>query len=355
MSQRFAIVMAGGSGTRFWPASRAVKPKQFLQLADEGESLLQATVRRARALVGRDNVLVVTNERHEAATLEQLPDLARNNLLLEPAGRNTAPCIGWATAIAHERDSNAVIAVLPADSHIGNETAFGVTVERAMNAAQGGALVTVGIKPTRAETGYGYVETGESTADGVFRVSAFVEKPDRARAEVYLASGKHLWNSGMFFFRADAMLAAISRCLPAIRTFTNALVITAPAARTALVKRDFPELPSISIDYGVMEKEREIRVVPGDFGWDDGGSFSAAWQLADKDGNDNAARGDALFEDSRGCYASVPEGKLVALLGVHDLVVVDTEDALLVMPRERAQDVRKIIDALKAQNRARYL
>jgi mannose-1-phosphate guanylyltransferase len=355
MSQRFAIVMAGGSGTRFWPASRAQRPKQFLQLADADESLLQATVRRASALVGGDNVLVVTNERHEAATIEQLPDLPRPNLLLEPIGRNTAPCIGWATAIAHERDADAVIAVLPADSHIGNETAFGVTVERAMHAAQGGALVTVGIRPTRAETGYGYVELGEATSDGVFRVSAFVEKPDRARAETYLASGKHLWNSGMFFFRADVMLAAISRCLPAIRTFTNSLVITAPAARSALVKREFAELPSISIDYGVMEKERDIRVVPGDFGWDDVGSFSAAWQLATKDERDNAARGDVLFEDSSGCYASAPEGKLVALLGVSDLVVVDTEDALLVMPRERAQDVRRIIDALKTDPRKRYL
>lgn len=355
MSQRFAIVMAGGSGTRFWPASRAQKPKQFLQLAGSDESLLQATVRRARALVGHDNVLVVTNERHEGATLEQLPGLLRENLLLEPTGRNTAPCIGWATAIAHERDTNAIIAVLPADSHIGNETAFGVTVERAMQAAQSGSLVTVGIKPTRAETGYGYVEIGEQTSDGVYRVSAFVEKPDRTRAETYLASGKHLWNSGMFFFRADAMLAAISRCLPAIRTFTNALVTTPLASRSTLVKREFPELPSISIDYGVMEKEREIRVVPGDFGWDDVGSFSAAWQLADRDEHDNAARGDVLFEDSRGCYASAPEGKLVALLGANDLVVVDTEDALLVMPRDRAQDVRKIIDALKAKARARYL
>lgn len=355
MSQRFAIVMAGGSGTRFWPASRAQKPKQFLNLADTSESLLQATVRRARALVGRDNVLVVTNERHEVATIEQLPDLPRANLLLEPTGRNTAPCIGWATAIAHERDTDAVIAVLPADSHIGNETAFGVTVERAMHAAQSGQLVTVGIKPSRAETGYGYVEQGDATSDGVFRVSAFVEKPDRERAEAYLASGKHLWNSGMFFFRADVMLAAISRCLPAIRTFTNALVITAPAARSALVKREFPELPSISIDYGVMEKEHDIRVVPGDFGWDDVGSFSAAWQLADKDERDNAAIGEALFEDSLRCYTSAPQGKLVALLGVNDLVVVDTEDALLVMPRERAQDVRRIIDALKAHGRTRYL
>ena len=355
MAQRFAIVMAGGSGTRFWPASRAGKPKQFLHLASAHESMLQATVRRARALVGHDNVVVVTNERHQAATLEQLPDLPLENLLLEPTGRNTAPCIGWATAVVQERDKNALIAVLPADSHIGNETAFGATVERALLAAQSGALVTVGVKPTRAETGYGYVEMGEALSDGVHRVSAFVEKPDQERAKSYLASGRHFWNSGMFFFRGDTMLDALGRNLPAIRAFTNALVTTELAARSALVKSQFPELPSISIDYGVMEKEREIAVVPGDFGWDDVGSFSAAWQLADKDGDGNTAIGDALFEDAHNCYASGPDGKLIALLGTSDLVVVDTPDALLVMPRERAQDVRKIIEALKATGRTRHL
>lgn len=355
MAHRFAIVMAGGSGTRFWPASRAERPKQFLCLAGADESLLQATVRRARALVGRDNVLVVTNHRHEAATREQLPDLPAANLLLEPEARNTAPCIGWATAVAQERDREATVAVLPADSHIGDEAAFGVAIERALTTAQTGALVTVGIQPTRPETGYGYVEIGDARGDGAFRVSAFVEKPDRERAEAYLASGRHLWNSGMFFFRADAMLAALGRSLPAIRAFADALAAAAPDARAALVTAEFPKLPSISIDYGVMEKEREIAVVPGDFGWDDVGSFSAAWQLADKDESGNAAQGSALFIDARGCYASGPEGKLIALLGASDLVVIDTPDALLVMPRERAQDVRKIVDALKAGGRARYL
>lgn len=355
MAQRFAIVMAGGSGTRFWPASRADRPKQFLYLAGAEESLLQATVRRARAIVGKDNVIVVTNERHEAATREQLPDLLLGNLLLEPAARNTAPCIGWATAVVQERDPKALLAVLPADSHIGNEVAFGVTVERAMLAAHSGSMVTVGIKPTRAETGYGYVEVGEAISDGVHRVSAFVEKPDRERAEQYVTSGQHLWNSGMFFFRSDVMLDALGRSLPAIRAFLNAFAISSPKARAALVKKDFPKLPAISIDYGVMEKEREIAVVPGDFGWDDVGSFSAAWQLAEKDDAGNASLGDALFEGARNCYASGPEGKIIALLGTTDLVVVDTPDALLVMPRERAQDVRKIIEALKAGNRARYL
>ncbi len=355
MAQRFAIVMAGGSGTRFWPASRARRPKQFLALSGTQESLLQATVRRARALVGRDRVLVVTNARHESATREQLPDLPAENLLFEPVGRNTAPCIAWATAVAHERAEQALIAVLPADSHIGDEAAFGMTLERAMNAAQGGALVTIGVTPTRPETGYGYVELGATLSDGVHRVAAFVEKPNRELALSYLASGRHLWNSGMFFFRSDAMLDAIARALPELATFVHDWQLAAPSERAVFVTSSFAQLPAVSIDYGVMEKERELAVVPGDFGWDDVGSFSAAWQLAQKDAQGNAARGDALFEDAHGCYTSAPDGKLVALLGVHDLVVVDTEDAVLVMPRERAQEVRTIIDALTKTGRTRHL
>jgi mannose-1-phosphate guanylyltransferase len=303
-------------------------------------------------------VLVVTNARHEEATREQLPDLARETLLLEPLGRNTAPCIAWATAVAQQRvasGASVVIAVLPADSHIGDEAAFGMTLERAMNAAQAGALVTIGVTPTRAETGYGYIEVGAAISSGVHRVSAFVEKPNQERAESYLASGHHLWNSGMFFFRADVMLSAIARSLPELGAFVQSWQATPPTAQNELIERAFPLLPAVSIDYGVMEKEREIAVVPGDFGWDDVGSFSAAWQLAPKDGAGNAALGDALFEDSRGCYASAREGKLVALLGVHDLVVVDTDDALLVMPRDRAQHVRTIVEALTKTGRARHL
>jgi mannose-1-phosphate guanylyltransferase len=327
-----------------------------LQLAGARESLLQGTVRRVAAIVGAERVLVVTNARHEAATREQLPLLPPENLLLEPAARNTAPCIAWASAVVHERARDAVIAVMPADAFIGDEAAFGAVVERALAAAQGGSLVTIGVTPTRPETGYGYVEAGEVLSHGVLRVKAFVEKPDRARAESYVSSGRHLWNSGMFFFRADVVLAAIERCLPELGAFVAQLAGSREArARTELIARVFPTLPSISIDYGVMERERDIAVVPGTFGWDDVGSFSAAWQLADKDAQQNAARGDALFADSSGCYASAPDGKLVALLGVHDLVVVDTPDAVLVMPRERAQDVRKIIDALKATGRARHL
>ncbi|MDH5674638.1 MAG: sugar phosphate nucleotidyltransferase [Myxococcales bacterium] len=357
MSQRFAVIMAGGSGTRFWPASRAAHPKQFLSLSGGDETLLQASVRRAAAVVGATQVLVVTSARHAETTRAQLPALPAENLLLEPQGRNTAPCIAWAIAHARRRDPQAVLAVLPADPHVGDEQAFEAVLQRALGVAEGGALVTVGITPNRPETGYGYVQVGEQCGDGARRVVAFVEKPDAERAEHFFASGDYLWNSGMFFFSAASMLTAIEAHLPQLARW---VVECDEAARRGeeegFVHDSYASLPSVSIDYGVMERADDILVVPGSFGWDDVGSWSAAWQLSQRDGDDNGCGGgEMLALDASGSYVSAPEGKLVALLGVEDLVVVDTPDALLVMPRERAQQVRRVLDELKARDKTRFL
>jgi len=348
MSERFAVVMAGGSGKRFLPASRADRPKQFLSLAGSRESLLQATVRRAAAVVGREHVLVVAAARHAELLREQL-DLPEDNLLLEPVGRNTAPCIGWAAATVQRRAPDAVLAVLPADPHIGDEAAFVATLQRALNAADGGAIVTVGLHPTRAETGYGYVHVAEAVSEGVHRVERFIEKPDEAGARAMFASGEHLWNGGMFFFGAATIRSEIERQLPELGAFLrrcDAAAAQSRDAERALVEAEYASVPAVSIDYGVMERAEGILVVPGRFEWDDIGSWGAAWALAAKDGTDNALPADAVAIDAEGNYVRAPEGKLVALLGVSDLVVVDTGDALLVMPRERAQDVREIVDAL---------
>lgn len=352
MAKSFAIVMAGGSGTRFWPASRAAKPKQFLALGDAHESLLQATVRRASALVGIGNVLVVTSARHGADTLVQLPELPRENVLLEPVGRNTAPCIAWASAHVRRRDPEAVIATLPADPHIADEAAFNAAMQRALDAARLGSIVTIGAQPTRAETGYGYLRIGEQVADGVHRVRAFVEKPTKENALRYAKDGDHLWNCGMFFFRADLILREIASHLPEIYAFVqNADAAAAQGTEQAFVEAAYAALPKVSIDYGVMEKARDVLVVPASFGWDDVGSWAASYELAPKDAERNASVGDLLALDAQGCYVNAPPNKLVVLLGVQDLVVVDTEDALLVMPRERAQDVGRIVEALKRTGR----
>jgi mannose-1-phosphate guanylyltransferase len=351
--ERFAIVMAGGFGTRFWPASRAARPKQFLALAGSDETLLQATVRRASALCGFDRVLVVTAERHAALAQEQLPDLPTANLLLEPASCNTAPCIAWASSIVRRRAERGVIVALTADPHVADETAFYAALDRAFLAAEGGTIATLGIEPSRPETGYGYLEIGEAVSEGVHRVSAFIEKPDLERAQIFAHSGRHLWNSGMFFFRADVILREIERHLPELGAFVKGCdQAAARHEEAAFVASRYDSLPRISIDYGVMEKAEGIVVVPASFGWDDLGSWSAAWTLASKDGADNVARGDVLALDSTGCFVSAPRDKLVVLLGAEDLVVVDTADALLIVPRDRAQEVGQVVKALKQAGRA---
>jgi mannose-1-phosphate guanylyltransferase len=355
-AQRFAVVMAGGAGTRFWPASRSERPKQFLPLAGGHETLLQATVRRAAAVVGAEHVLVVGASRHAALIAQQLPQLPPDNVLLEPVGRNTAPCLAWASAWVRRRAKDAAIAALPADAHIADEQGFTEVLSLALAAAESGSIVTIGIRPTRPETGYGYLELGEQVSLGVRRVHRFVEKPDRARAEAFVSGGQHLWNCGMFCFRADVLLDAIARHLPELSQFVvRADQATERGDEQAFVSSSYANLQSISIDYGVMERSDDILVVPGSFGWDDVGGWAAAYALATKDAQTNAGPSERLAVDANGCYVRSREGKLVVLVGVQDLVVVDTDDALLVVPRDRAQDVSKVVEALKRKADTRHL
>ncbi|MFW6067390.1 MAG: mannose-1-phosphate guanylyltransferase [Myxococcota bacterium] len=345
------VVMAGGSGTRFWPLSRRQRPKQLLPLSTDGSSLLGATIRRARHAVPPERILVVTSEPLREATVAAVPELPAENILAEPVGRNTAPCVGWAASHVQRRDPDGVLAVLPADHHIGDEAAFAEVVRRSLAAARGGELVTVGLQPKRAETGYGYIELGEELEPGLFRARRFVEKPNRTRAEQFLASGRFLWNSGMFFFRADAILASIRTHLPGLGEALAGFEQAAAEGREAeAVNAGYGALPAVSIDHGVMEKADGVLVVPGDFGWSDLGSWTTAWELAERDGQQNALPADAVALESTGNYVRAREGKLVALLGVDDLVVVDTEDALLVVPRDQAQEVRRVVEALRERD-----
>ncbi len=351
MSQTvYAVIMAGGSGTRFWPASRAARPKQLLPLAGGDTSLIAQTVARIAPLVPPERVLIVTSELLAEATSAALPGVPRENILAEPMGRNTAPCVGWAAAHVRRRDPDATLMVLPADHHIGAPEAFLGVLRTALDASQAGALVTVGIVPTRPETGYGYIERGEPAGEGVREVARFVEKPTLERAEHFLESGKFLWNSGMFFFRADAVLAEFERQLPDLHSALEGYDAAAREGREAeVVKATYGSLESVSFDHGIMEKAARILVVPGSFGWSDLGSWTTAYELAEKDAEGNASQADTILVDAQGCYASAPAHKVVAMVGVRDLVVVDTDDALLIIPRERAQDVRAIVDALKSR------
>ncbi len=353
----YVVIMAGGSGTRFWPASRMRRPKQLLALAPSADgraerSLLAETVERVRDIAPIERTLVVTAQVLADATRKELPKLPHENLLAEPAPRNTAPCIGWATRNILARDADALVAVLPSDHHVAHVPRLTNTVKDALAVARVRDLATIGIEPTRPDTGFGYIETGAEIAGAPGRdVVRFVEKPDLARAKAYVESGHYLWNSGMFFFRATAMDQAIAKHLPELAQGLDRM--TSDAAITAI----FPTLPSISIDYGVVERiaDGHVGVVPGEFGWSDVGSWESAWELAPKDEHENALPEGAVAIDAARNLVRASGKKLVALVGVNDLVVVETDDAILVLPRDRAQDVRAIVDALKSRGRNELL
>jgi len=349
----YALVLAGGAGTRFWPASRGTRPKQLLALGGE-EPLLLRTIRRVLPLLsGWDRVMVASGTHLAAPTASMLVELPPENLLLEPTPRNTAPCIGWAALRVVRRDPDAIVMVLPSDHHVGDEGRFRDVVTKAVASAADGVITTIGIRPTHAETGYGYIEISEpATGDEALAVRRFVEKPDRARAEAFVAGGRHLWNAGMFFFRASEMLRAIDAHVPELGAGLRAIEEGARAgSEDEAVLRVFPSLPAVSIDRGVMEHVAPLAVVPGDFGWNDVGSWQSAWELALKDEHGNAAPPGAVLLDARNNeivdLRSSPNKRVIALVGVDDLVVVETDDALLVVPRSRSQDVKDVVAALK--------
>lgn len=348
-----AVVLAGGAGTRFWPASRAGRPKQLLPLTGAAPMLVETITRVLPLTDGWTGVFVAGGRATEAATRALLPDLPSANLLIEPLARNTAPCIAWAAdVIARVDGGDSVTVVLPSDHHIADVAAFRKALTLAIESASDGVITTLGVEPTRAETGYGYIEVGPERRAGVRAGVRFVEKPDRTTAEAYLAGGRHLWNAGMFIFRARDMLAAVERHQPAIAEALGRMrgAVLAGASDNEAARPHFPSMPSISVDFGVMEHLAELAVVPASFGWSDVGSWQSAWELADKDPEDNSASPLVVAVEARGNHvhsAGARRDKVVALLGVQDLIVVDTDDALLVAPRDRAQDVRLVVERLK--------
>jgi len=343
----YVIIMAGGRGTRFWPRSRRSMPKQCLSL-DGGRTLIQKTVDRVRPLAPAERVLVITAADMADAIAAQLPELPAENILVEPEGRNTAPCVGWGVVEVRRRaGGEAVIAVLPADHLIRDEDGLrGDLAAAAAAASATGALVTLGLTPTRPETGFGYLELGASVGDWGGRtlreVARFVEKPDVVTAEAYLAGGNHLWNAGMFVFTVGAAVAAFEAHLPDMWSALSRLE-QAPEALPAI----YPTLEKISFDFGIMERAPRVITCPSSPGWSDVGSWTAAGEHLPASPLGRALVRAGIAIDAGDCVVHAPE-KVVALVGVRDLVIVDAGDALLVCRADQAQRVRDVIDALGA-------
>ena len=349
------VILSGGSGTRLWPMSRETYPKQLLALTAD-RTLLQETAARVGNPARFAAPIVVCNDAHRFIVAEQLRQLAVKPrcIVLEPSGRNTAPAAAVAALMLAQEDADALLLLLPSDHVIADAIAFQGAVSTAAAAAADGALVTFGIKPTKPETGYGYIHRGAPLKGrpGCYSVGAFVEKPDLATANGYLARGGYDWNSGMFLFSARAYLDELERLEPEIVARCREAIDGAKRDLDfiRLAADPFQAAPSKSIDYAVMEHTDRAAVVPAEFGWNDVGSWTALWDIGRKDDAGNVAVGDVLALDSTDNYLR-SEGKLLATLGIEGLVVVATDDAVLVTPKERAQDVRMLVEALKVRNR----
>lgn len=352
----YSVILAGGSGTRFWPASRRAKPKQLLAIGPSEHSLLRQSYERLRPFSGVERILVATGAHLLDATRDALPELPASAFLGEPYAKNTAPCIAWAVERIHREDPDALVIVLPSDQYVQDTVEFERTMRIALDAASQGPLTVLGIEPTRPETGYGYIEAGPEQSPGVRKVMRFVEKPNLETAESYLRQGGFYWNAGMFVFRASVFMNELSRSMPELSASVKEVGAAAARGKEAdAVEHLFATTAGVSIDYGMMEKAQDIQVVPADFGWNDLGSFQVAWELSAKDEHGNVLPKDALVLDANNNLVmdsrSGPDGRIVALVGVSDLCVVQTQDALLIIPRDRCQEVKDVVAALQAAKR----
>ena len=360
--KRTALIMAGGKGERFWPKSRVTLPKQFLSFTDDGRTMIQLTVERISPLVDIKDVYIATNRNYKELVMQQLPGIPEKNILCEPVGRNTAPCIGLGAVHVMKQceadgEQDALMIVLASDHLIKHNDIFIDTLKSGCDvAAKQENLVTIGITPNYPETGYGYIKYNRDAKNGEsYAVDAFVEKPDLDTARKYLASGDYLWNSGMFIWKVSTILDNFKKFMPS--TYDGLMKIKASvgtAEEDKVLADEFPNLESQSVDYGIMEKASDIYILPGTFGWDDVGSWLAVGRIKKNDENGNVVNGNVVTVNTQNC---VLEGrdKLIATVGLRDMVVVDTEDAILISTKENAGEIKQVLAKLREQNKNEYL
>lgn len=355
--KKTALIMAGGRGERFWPKSRKRMPKQFLSLTDDGKTMIQHTVERILPMVDMEDIYIVTNRDYKMLVQEQLPDIPQENILCEPVGRNTAPCIGLGAVHIARKYEDAVMFVLPSDHLIKYNTIFQKTLADAADVAeQGENLVTLGITPDYPETGYGYIKFNpEETLGRAFAVDRFVEKPDLETAKGYLATEQYLWNSGMFIWKVSTILKNLEKYLP--ETYTGLQKIQQAIGtedERSVLEHEFEAFRSESIDYGIMEKAQNIYILSGSFGWDDVGSWLAVERIRQSNEFGNVITGNAITVDTKNTIIQ-GDKKLIATVGIENLIVVDTEDALLICEKDSAGNIKKVLENLKICNRTEYL
>jgi mannose-1-phosphate guanylyltransferase len=357
----YAVILAGGGGTRLWPRSRQSHPKQFVDITGTGRTLIQATADRLNGLVDSGQLYVVTGTQFAEMTQTQLPELGENQILVEPSGRNSAPAIGLACIHLAQRDPQAVAAFLPADHVIPDTTAFATAIQQAAMVAQEGYLVTLGVTPTFPHTGYGYIKGQREPLDGagtlpVYRVERFLEKPNRTTAEYFLSEGGYYWNAGIFICRIDCMLAEIQRQLPEVYQRLQQIQATLHTDQgTAVLEQVWATMPNISIDYGVMERAEQVAVAPLDAGWNDVGSWDALQAILAQDLQNNViVKGETLAIGSEGNIV-YSDKYFVALIDVNDLVIVETNNALLIGHKTKMQRVREVVEELRNQGRTDLL
>ncbi|MCX7877060.1 MAG: mannose-1-phosphate guanylyltransferase [Ignavibacteria bacterium] len=359
----YAIVMAGGVGARFWPYGTSKFPKQFLPISDTRDSMLQLTIKRLLDLFDMENIFVVTNKQYISLVKNQLPKLPKDNIIGEPVGRNTAPCIGLACTILRQFDEKANMFVVPADHLIENQKEFNRSVSAGLKFIESNdSIVTLGIVPTHPETGYGYIQfledayyRDEEFSKEIYKVKTFAEKPSLDVAKVFLESGDFLWNSGMFIFRADVMIQQIEKFLPDL---FHQLKKIEKAVHSSdyekVLEKVFGEIKGISIDYGVMEKSKNVYVIKSDFKWSDLGSWDEVYRIKAKDLNGNVIIGDTYVKNSSGNLIMSPKG-FTGVIGVDDMIIINTKEGVLICKRERSQDVKEIVDYLRRKGLSDFI
>ena len=346
-SKKYCVIMAGGIGTRFWPKSRQSMPKQFLDILGTGKSFIRHTYERFAKMVPAENFLVVTNDKYKSLVLEHIPEIGEKQVLCEPVGRNTAPCVAYAAYTLLKRNPDAEMIVTPADHLILNEDDFRAIIAECLDfASEHDALMTVGIKPTRPDTGYGYIQVSDDKP--ISKVKCFTEKPDIELARVFLQSGEFYWNSGIFVWTVRAIVEAFEKYLPEHHAlFSGVMRAIGTDAERNVLEIAYSECRAISIDYGIMEKADIVYVRCGDFGWSDVGTWGSVYQLSRKDAYANAKSNDGCYTyDTRNSIISIPAGKIAVIKGLKDYIVVDTPDALLICPRSHEQHIKQVLEDL---------